>query len=746
MEESLTDSVNEIKGTVERITYRNESNSYTVAEVRTDTKSVTVVGIMPFLAEGDEAVFFGEYTVHPSYGEQFKANRFERKAPQNSAAILRYLSSGAIRGIGPATAQKIVEKFGADTLDVIQNKPQDLATVKGITLAKAKQVSEEYSKQYGIRDIMLLLSRYGATPDKCLAIYRRFGEKSTDIIKSNPYALCEEGIDFRFETVENIAEDFSFDRNSELRVSAGVEYVLRKNLANGHTCLPRQKLCEVSVKLLECKRETVEDCCDRLTECFRIKSKTVNGTEYLSIPEYYSAEEHIAARLFAVKRYIDKAVTVDKLEIENVERKLGIEFEDLQKQAIFEAFMGGILVLTGGPGTGKTTTLNAIISLFENRNLELELAAPTGRAAKRMTELTGREAKTIHRLLEVEWTEGDAKQFSRNEKNPLNCDVIIVDEASMIDALLFDSLLKALRLSCRIILVGDSDQLPAVGAGNVLNDILSSEIFPSIRLKKVFRQAGKSKIVTNAHAIINGESPEFSAKDSDCFFLRRQDRFSVSRTVLELVSERLPNAYGFDPIRDIQVLCPSRMTETGTVNLNNILQTTLNPDVSGKNQLAFKGIYLREGDKVMQIKNNYDLQYRRDNGEYGTGIFNGDVGFITDIDKRGGILKVRFDDKVATYFSEDLAQLELAYAVTVHKSQGSEYSCVVLPLFDVPQKLKYRNLLYTAVTRAKKLLVAVGNDKVWTDMVANDRKTLRYTMLKQFLKEDSAYESFDKPY
>lgn len=746
MEESLTDSVNEIKGTVERITYRNESNSYTVAEVRTDTKSVTVVGIMPFLAEGDEAVFCGEYTVHPSYGEQFKADRFERKAPQNSAAILRYLSSGAIRGIGPATAQKIVEKFGADTLDVIQNKPQDLATVKGITLAKAKQVSEEYSKQYGIRDIMLLLSRYGATPDKCLAIYRRFGEKSTDIIKSNPYALCEEGIDFRFETAENIAEDFSFDRNSELRVSAGVEYVLRKNLTNGHTCLPRQKLCEVAVKLLECKRETVEDCCDRLTECFRIKSKTVNGTEYLSIPEYYSAEEHIAARLFAVKRYIDKAVTVDKLEIENVERKLGIEFEDLQKQAIFEAFMGGILVLTGGPGTGKTTTLNAIISLFENRNLELELAAPTGRAAKRMTELTGREAKTIHRLLEVEWTEGDAKQFSRNEKNPLNCDVIIVDEASMIDALLFDSLLKALRLSCRIILVGDSDQLPAVGAGNVLNDILSSEIFPSIRLKKVFRQAGKSKIVTNAHAIINGESPEFSAKDSDCFFLRRQDRFSVSRTVLELVSERLPNAYGFDPIRDIQVLCPSRMTETGTVNLNNILQTALNPDVSGKNQLAFKGIYLREGDKVMQIKNNYDLQYRRDNGEYGTGIFNGDVGFITDIDKRGGILKVRFDDKVATYFSEDLAQLELAYAVTVHKSQGSEYSCVVLPLFDVPQKLKYRNLLYTAVTRAKKLLVAVGNDKVWTDMVANDRKTLRYTMLKQFLKEDSAYESFDKPY
>lgn len=746
MEEALTDSLKEIKGTVERITYRNESNAYTVAEVRTEEKSLTVVGVMPFLTEGDEAVFYGEYTLHPSYGEQFKTEHFERKTPQNSAAILRYLSSGTIKGIGPATAQKIVEKFGAETLDIIQNKPEDLATIKGITLSKAKQISEEYAKQYGVRDIMMMLSKYGATPDKCLAVYRRFGDKSTDIIKSNPYALCEAGIDFRFETAEDIAEDFSFDKNSELRVSAGVEYILRKNLANGHTCLPREKLCEVAVNLLECKRDTVEDSCDRLTECFRIKSKTVNGTEYLSIPEYFSAEEHIAARLVSVKRYIDRAVTVDALEIENVERKLGIEFEDLQKQAIFEAFSSGILILTGGPGTGKTTTLNAIINLFENRNLELELAAPTGRAAKRMTELTGREAKTIHRLLEVEWAEGDTKQFSRNEKNPLNCDVIIVDEASMIDALLFDSLLKALRLSCRIILVGDSDQLPAIGAGNVLNDILSSEIFPSIRLKKVFRQAGKSKIVTNAHAIINGESADFSAKDSDCFFLKRQDRFAVSNTVLELVSERLPNAYGFDPIRDIQVLCPSRVTETGTVNLNNILQSMLNPDSSGKQQLSFKGIYLREGDKVMQIKNNYDLQYRRDNGEYGTGVFNGDVGFITDIDKRGGVLKVRFDDRVVTYFSEDLGQLELAYAVTVHKSQGSEYTCVVLPLFDVPAKLKYRNLLYTAVTRAKKLLVAVGNDNVWADMVANDRKTLRYTMLKQFLKEDSAYESFNKPY
>lgn len=742
MQEALTDSVKELTGTVEKITYRNESNSYTVAEVKSEKEEVTVVGTLPFLNEGDEAVFYGAYTVHPSYGPQFKAESFERRAPQNAAAILRYLSSGAIKGVGPSTAERIVEKFGADSLDIIQNRPRDLAAIKGISLSKAQAISEEYNKQYGVRDIMMFLSKYNVTPDRALCIFRRFGAESTEIIKSNPYVLCEEGLDFRFETAEDIAEEISFNKESELRISAGLEYVLRKNLANGHTCLPRNKLIEVAVRLLSCKTETAETACDRLLDCFRIKFKSINGTEYLSIPDYYSAEEHIAARLISVKRYINREVTVDALEIENVERKLGITFEDLQRQAIFEAFSSGVLILTGGPGTGKTTTLNAIIKLFENRNLELELAAPTGRAAKRMTELTGREAKTIHRLLEVEWTDADKQQFARNEKNPLNCEVIIVDEASMIDALLFDNLLKALRLSCRIILVGDSDQLPSIGAGNVLNDILSSEIFPSIRLKKVFRQASKSLIVTNAHAIINGEQADFKNKDSDCFFLRRRDRYDVSRTVLELVNERLPAAYGFDPIRDIQVLCPSRMLETGTVNLNNILQSALNPASDTSTQMAYKGIFFRIGDKVMQIKNNYDLQFRRDNGEYGAGVFNGDIGFITDIDKRGGILKVRYDDRVVTYYSEDLGQLELAYAVTVHKSQGSEYDCVILPLFDIPSRLKYRNLLYTAVTRAKKLLVAVGSEEIWREMAANDKKTLRYTMLKQFLKEDSAYEQY----
>lgn len=722
-----------LSGTVQKITYKNEVNCYTVAEIKSDNEIITAVGIMPYVNEGDFLELKGNFIIHSTYGRQFSVDSFEKKTPENSAAILKYLSAGAIKGIGPATAIKLVKKFGENTLDVIKDSPEMLTVIKGISLTKAKDMSEDYKKQYGIKDIMLLLSKYKISPDRCLNIYRRFGVKSVEIIKSNPYTLCEDGLDFHFEIVEDMAADFNIAPDSELRITAGIEYVLRKNLLNGHTCLPRNKFVAVACNLLECKESTVEICCDRLIECFRIEAQLINGTEYLSIPVYHSAEQHIAARLLAVKRHIGSPVTVDDLEIQNVENLLGIEFEVLQRQAIFEAFQSGILVLTGGPGTGKTTTLNAIIRLFEGRNFEIELAAPTGRAAKRMTELTGREAKTIHRLLEVEWGENDTRQFARNEKNPLNCDVIIVDEASMIDSLLFDDLLKALKLSCRIILVGDSDQLPSIGAGNVLGDILDSDIFPSIRLKKVFRQAKQSKIISNAHSIINNEKPDFSDKESDCFFIHRNDRYSAVDTIIELISQRLPTAYKINPLTDVQILCPSKLLDTGTINLNNLLQDKLNPHKNGEPQLYYKGFYLRIGDKVMQIKNNYDLQFRRDNGEYSSGIYNGDIGYITDIDVRGGILKVRFDDKVATYFSEDLNQLELAYAVTVHKSQGSEYDYVIIPLMDVPSKLKYRNLLYTAVTRAKKMLILVGSEKIWAEMAENDRKTLRYTMLKHFL-------------
>ena len=739
---SVPENSSVLTGTVQKITFRNEANGYTVAEVRTKTEEVTVVGLLPFICEGESADFFGNFTVHPTYGSQFSVNAFEKKTPENAADVLRYLSSGAIKGIGPATAVKIVERFGDETLNVISEKPLELAGIKGISAQKALAISEEYNKQYGIREIMMMLSRYKISPDRCLKIYRRFGTESVNVIKSNPYILCEEGLDFHFETAEDIATDLNFERESEQRIAAGLEYVLRKNLLNGHTCLPREKFISVAARLLECNESLADITCDRLIDCFRIETENFNNVEFVSLPAYHSAERYIAARLLSVKRFINSAVTVDELEIQNVENKLNIKFEDLQRDAIFEAFSSGILVLTGGPGTGKTTTLNAIIKLFESRDLEIELAAPTGRAAKRMTELTGREAQTVHRLLEVEWGEGEQRKFARNEKNPLNCEVIIIDEASMIDSLLFCDLLKALKLSCRIILVGDSDQLPSIGAGNVLGDILLSDKFPSIKLKKVFRQASQSKIIYNAHAIINNEKADFTDKSSDCFFIHRSDKYSAIKSIIELVTERLPNAYKINPVTDLQILCPSRMLDTGTVNLNNILQEKLNSHRKGEPQLSYKGFFLRVGDKVMQIKNNYDLQYRRDNGEFGNGVFNGDVGFITDIDMRAGILKVRYDDRVATYFSEDLGQIELAYAVTVHKSQGSEYDFVILPLIDVPTKLKYRNLLYTAVTRAKKMLIAVGSEAVWQEMADNDRKTLRYTMLRYFIDQGERREFF----
>ena len=726
----------EISGIIEKITYCNKQNGYTVCTVKSGREHITVVGSLPFVTVGDNIKFIGSYTVHPVYGKQFSAQMYETVAPKTVAAILRYLSSGIIKGVGPTTAERIVEKFGSDTLDIIQNHPEELQLIKGISHEKAMNISEEYKKQFGIRDLMLLLAPYQVSMEKCIRIFQVLGTKACEKIKDNPYILCRDEIDFPFEHTEKIAFDLGISPDNEMRLSSGIEYILRKNLLNGHTCLPRKKLVNVAVKMLESDELRIEQICDKMIENMLICTKTVNDSDFLMLPEYFNAEEYIAARLLAGKNYNNSKSFIDELEIDYVENKLSIKFEELQRTAIKNAFSSGVFVLTGGPGTGKTTTLNAIIELFEQRDVNIQLAAPTGRAAKRMTELTGREAKTIHRLLEVEWTGDDGKKFSRNERNPLECEVIIIDEASMIDSLLFESLLRALKISCRIILVGDTDQLPSVSAGNVLNDILASNMYSAVCLKKVFRQAVESTIITNAHAIINGEPSDMSNKNNDFFILHKNNAFDVCNTVLELCEQRLPKAYGFDSLTDIQVLCPSRKAETGTANLNNLLQATLNPKQDGQPQLAYKGVYFRTGDKVMQIKNNYDLQWQRDNGDIGYGVFNGDVGYITLIDIKGGIIKVKFDDRTATYFAENIGELELAYAVTVHKSQGSEFECVILPLFDIPTQLLYRNLLYTAVTRAKKMLVIVGSEAVYNQMAQNDRKTLRYTMLKEFLIEN----------
>lgn len=735
MEVANSSELREITGIIEKITYKNEQNGYTVCTLKSGSEHITVVGILPFITIGDNVKFHGKFIVHAVYGEQFSADYYETVAPKTVASILRYLSSGIIKGVGPATAERIVEKFGADSLDIIQNSPEDLAILKGISLEKALNISSEYKKQFGIRDLMLMLNPYQISMEKCIAIYQFLGTQSCDKIKQNPYVLCDNLIDLPFDKVETIAFDLGIQRENEMRLAAGIEYILRKNLLNGHTCLPRKKLVPVAAALLETSEENIDDICDKLIENLRLRTKTTTE-DFLVLPEYFNAEEYIAARLCAAKKYISSANCIDDLEIDYVENKLNIKFEQLQREAIRNAFGNGVFVLTGGPGTGKTTTLNAIIELFERRDVTIQLAAPTGRAAKRMTELTGREAKTIHRLLEVEWTNENKQSFARNERNPLECDIIIVDEASMLDSLLFESLLHALKISTRIILVGDTDQLPSVSAGNVLNDILSSKVYSSVALKKVFRQAMESTIITNAHSIINGEPSNLSNKSKDFFMMHRDLAVDVCDTVLDLCETRLPMAYGFNPLTDIQVICPSKKAQTGTVNINNLLQETLNPKKDGQPQLGYKGVYFRTGDKVMQIKNNYDLQWERDSGEVGFGIFNGDVGYITLIDIKSGIVKVRFEDKVATYFVENIGELELAYAITVHKSQGSEFECVIIPLYDTPPQLLYRNLLYTAVTRAKKLLIILGLEDVYEKMAANDRKTLRYTLLKEFLIEN----------
>ena len=727
----------EIKGIIENVTYRNRDNGYTVVNVKVGKEHVTAAGVMPYLSDGDSVVLYGDYVVHSVYGRQFRVDAAEATAPQSQLQVLKFLSSGAIKGVGPSTAAKIVEKFREDTLDIIENAPLKLAAIRGISEEKALAISEEYKKQYGVRDIMLTLSKFKITPNEAAKIFKHLGSNCVELVKSNPYLLCLEGIDFPFERVEEIAESFNISQENSDRISAGIEFVLRRNLLNGHTCLPRNKLIDVSVRLLSVNRTLLEDTLDKMLDSFLLAEKQMGKEFYIFLNDYAAAEEFSAAKLKALINSNISLMPISPVELKFVEAKLNIAFDEKQIDAVNEAMNSGVFVLTGGPGTGKTTTLNAIISVLSSRGKSIALAAPTGRAAKRMTELTGYEAKTIHRLLEVEWGENDKATFGKNRKTPLDYDVVIIDEMSMVDTLLFRSLLEAIRMTTRIILVGDSDQLPSVGAGNVLSDIINSNIVPFVKLNKVFRQALTSTIVTNAHKIIKGEIPDFKEKSSDFFFIRKSTPSRVAEAVLELCTNRLPEVYGLSPMTDIQVLCPSKKLETGTLNLNKILQESLNPYNEKLNEMYYKGIPFRQGDKVMQIKNDYDICWTKTNGEIGSGVFNGDIGFILEINKRDGILKVQFDDKIATYFDTDLGLLEHAYAVTVHKSQGSEFDCVILPLFDTPHQLRYRNLLYTAITRAKKLLIAVGSEEIFCAMAENDRKTLRYSALSYLLSGEN---------
>ena len=723
-----------LKGIIERITFTNQQNGYTVALLSSDNGDITIVGTLPYICEGDIVELAGEYIYHSVYGEQFKVEVCEKRVPEGKAAILNYLSSGAIKGVGPTTARNIVDRFGDKALEIIANEPEKLSLIKGISVSKALNIGQEYAKQFNIRDIMLYLSKYKITPEEALKIYKVLGDNTISAIENNPYILCDDEINMSFPRVEEVSCYFPAAKDSEFRTAAALKFILKHNLTNGHSCLPIDKLCAITSDLIDVSAEDCEFTCNTMIKSLKLRSTIINDKTFVFLNDYYASEEYCAARIGVLLKNPPKEEIAADIEIELIEKEKNISYDELQKEAIKLSIKSGIMILTGGPGTGKTTTLNAIIEILSNKDLSVSLCAPTGRAAKRMSELTGREAKTIHRLLEVEWGQDDKPNFQRNERNPLDCDVLIVDELSMVDIKLFESLLKACRLGCRIILVGDSDQLPSIGAGNVLYDLLESELVPSIRLNRVFRQALESLIIKNAHDIISGNKPTLNNKTSDFFMLNEHSPEAASFLIKSLVAERLPKAYGLSPINDIQVLCPSKMMDLGSFSLNNILQDELNPPLKKKKEIHFKNWSLREGDKVMQIKNNYDIMWFADNGEAGSGVFNGDIGILETIDNKNGLFYVRYDDKVATYAKEQINELELSYAVTIHKSQGSEFDCVIIPVLDAPKKLLYRNLLYTAVTRAKKLLILVGSQEVVYTMINNNKKTLRYTALKEFLR------------
>lgn len=725
----------QITGTVETIVYKNEETGFTVLELDKDGELITVVGELSAVGEGEILTLHGSFRTHPSYGTQFKAVAAQQKLPSSAAAILRYLSSGAVKGIGPVLASRMVAEFGDDTLQVLENEPDRLSCIQGISPAKCEKLKEELGRMFGMRSIMLFLSQFGIDSSTSVSVWKRWGTMSKRMIEENPYLLCCEEIGMEFDQCEAIAKKLGIPPDSSYRIEAALQFVLRHNLYNGHTCLPLDKLLPTAGALLNQNQTMIEKSMEILLRRKELNIVDVNGREYVYLPEYLEAERFIASRvrfmLSADESCAPKAKAKEK--IEALQQKNGISYASLQKEAIEQAISHHLFILTGGPGTGKTTTINAIIELLEEGGNQVALCAPTGRAAKRMSEVTGKDAKTIHRLLEVDFANPSSLQFKRNEKNPLPYDAVIVDETSMVDIPLMRSLICALKLRCRLILVGDSDQLPSVGPGNVLRDFIESECIPQVRLTEIFRQAQKSLIVTNAHAIVHGQMPELKKHDNDFFFLKRERAEQIKSTVLDLVSSRLPKSYGYSPTADIQVIVPTRIGAVGANNLNQSLQERLNPPAPNKGEFESNGRKFRVGDKVMQIKNNYDILWQKDNGEEGMGVYNGDIGFIESIDRPTKTLLIRFDDRVAEYLFEMAPELELAYAITVHKSQGSEFEAVVMPLTSYKSKMHYRNLLYTAVTRAKSRLILLGQEKTIAEMIANNRKTVRYTNLKEML-------------
>ena len=738
MAERTTDDhgIVEIKGSVEGIIYANEENGYTICDIGTeDGELITAVGILPYISEGDSLTVYGKWVHNPKYGRQFSVERFEKSLPADKASMLRYLASRAIKGIGPKTAQRIIDKFGEDSFDVIENHPEWLADISGISRKKAEEISEDFREKAGMRSAMLFFRDFfgAATTVK---IFNKWGSRAVDIAKKNPYRLCDEIEGIGFERADSMAQSLGLSENSPERTDSGLVYLLSKSERNGgHTCLPREKLAEASAKMLGIEVAAAEESISRLLKCDRLKYSLFDGVKYVYRAETYEEENFIAERLCYLDR-VCAAINVEDVGrlIAKTELESGMTYAALQRQAIADALVSGVTVLTGGPGTGKTTVVRALISIFENMDFEVALAAPTGRAAKRLSESTSKEAKTIHRLLEMGYSGDESRaQFTRDRDNLLEEDIIIVDEASMIDNSLMCALLEAVKPGARFIIIGDADQLPSVGAGNVLRDIIDSGRFSTIRLTEIFRQAQKSLIVTNAHKINKGEMPDLSVKNSDFFFLPRATDRDIAMTVADLYANRLPKAYGAECAQGIQVISPSRRGEAGSESLNILLQSALNPAKNGKKEHKYREITYREGDRVMQVRNNYEIEWSRGR-QTGMGIFNGDIGTVEQIGKNAMV--IMFDDREVEYDFGLLEDIEPAYAITVHKSQGSEYPTVIIPAFSAPPMLLTRNLLYTAVTRAQTRVIIVGKTDIIETMVQNNRQSLRYTGLCRRLKEN----------
>ena len=726
-----------LSGSIEHVIYANEENGFAICDLGTDTDDlVTITGVLPYIGEGDVVTVYGRWVHNPKYGRQFRVEQFEKQLPADRASILRYLSSGSIKGIGPKTAQRIVDEFGDETFDVIEHHPDWLANIQGITPKRAVEIGQEFQNKAGIRSAMMFFREFfGAAVT--VRIYKRWGSGAVDIAKKNPYRLCEEIDGIGFERADRLAVHLGLERDSDERLASGVRYLLGVNAGqNGHVCLPREKLVAGAAKLLDANEERIEAAISLLLREQKLCVVQHGGVQYLYEKTLYENEKYIAKKLTLLDKVCPamESTNIGSF-IAREEQESGMQYAQLQRQAIVAALENGVMLLTGGPGTGKTTVVRALLHIFDSMGYHIALCAPTGRAAKRLSESTSCEAKTLHRLLEYGGEEGGHLRFHRDEKNLLDENVIIVDEASMVDNNLMCALLKAVKPGARIVIIGDSDQLPSVGAGNVLRDLLESKRFSTVCLSEIFRQAQKSLIVTNAHAINHGEMPRLDVKDNDFFFLPRVSDREIAATVAQLCQTRLPRTYGELAVYGTQVICPSRKGETGTENLNVILQQALNPPSPEKQEHRFREIVYREGDRVMQIRNNYDMEWEKSDGTLGTGVFNGDVGTVERINPRAENMEIRFDDRHVVYDFNMLDELEMAYAVTVHKSQGSEYPIVIFPLGSTASMLLSRNLFYTAVTRAQMMVVLVGREDVVRSMVENNRQSLRYTGLARWLGE-----------